>query len=134
MQLDSLTPAEIPESASAPPPEPKGRLCPNCGVSFSRPARGPGGHKRYCSTECRHDWGNREKAHGSVIVTVAKVWRKNRGSGEVGKAAFQRFVEALDLLIAEDEDAKRPPLRAGGPVDDFLRSVVEDRYLDRKRR
>jgi hypothetical protein len=136
MTLDAPTPAKNGETASATAPaapERKPRVCPNCSEAFFRPLKGPGGHKRFCSDKCRQDWGAREKAHGAVVITKAKIWRKNRGSGEIGKLAFQRFVEALDVLIAEDEEAGRPKLTANGPVDAYLKDVVEDRYLDRKR-
>lgn len=134
MLLDPPTPADNSETPSAPPPAAATRVCPNCADLFLVPVKGPGGHKRFCSDACRGQWGNREKAHGAVIVTLAKIWRKNRGSGEIGKAAFSRLTEALDLLISEDEEAARPKLLAGGKVDRFLRVVVAERYLDRKRR
>jgi hypothetical protein len=125
---ETLSPAPAAASTARP------RVCPNCGDEFEVRAKGPGGHKRFCSDTCRQQWGNREKAHGAVIITTAKIWRKNRGSGPIGKEAFQRFVEALDILISEDEEAGRPKLKAGGRVDRFLNDVVRDRYLDRKRR
>lgn len=137
MTLDPATTAPETETPATPAPAPIipiSRVCPNCGDEFDVPVKGPGGHKRYCGDKCRQEWGAREKAHGAVIVTQAKIWRKNRGSGEIGKLAFARLTEALDLLIAEDEDAKRPKLLAGGKVDRFLKDVVSERYLDRKRR
>jgi hypothetical protein len=124
----------LPSDIENAPPPPVRRICPNCGDGFSVPSQGPGGHKRFCGSACRNDWGNREKAHGSVIVTLAKVWRKNRGSGEIGKAAFARLTEALDILLSDDDAAGRPKLLAGGPVEPFLRAIVEERYLDRRRR
>jgi len=132
--LDPPMTAPEPENASTPEPSAPERICPNCGESFPVRVKGPGKHQRFCATPCQAQWNNREKVQGSVILTKAKIWRKNRGSGEIGKAAFQRFVEALDLLIAEDEAAGRPKLTANGPVHPFLKSVVEDRYIDRQRR
>jgi hypothetical protein len=128
---EAPTTADVAENAPALPPA---RICPNCGDSFARPAKGPGGHKRFCSDKCRSDWRGREKVQGAVIITLAKVWRKSRGSGDIGKAAFQRFVEALDILISDDEEAGRPKLTANGPVTPFLREIIEDRYLDRRPR
>jgi hypothetical protein len=131
--LDASTaPETLAVAPRAAPANP--RACPNCGEEFVIPSKGPGGHKRFCSDPCRVAWGNREKAHGAVVITLAKIWRKNRGSGEIGKAAFARLTEALDILISEDEASGRPKLLAGGKVDRFLKQVVDERYLDRKRR
>src|SRR4051812_42985883 len=104
-----MLPVETESSpADAPaPPARNPRICPNCGNEFFAPVKGPGQGKRYCSNECRCDWGNREKALGAVILTTARIWAQNRGSGkrhEISKVAFARMAEALDLM--NDREAK----------------------------
>jgi hypothetical protein len=136
MMLDPPTIADTPVQASEPIPAaatPRSRICPECSQPFERPAKGPGGHKRFCSAKCRTDWGNREKAEGSTIITLAKIWRLNRGAGEVGKLAFARLTEALDVLNDSDGRAGRHKLNANGPLAPYIKDVIAEPYLDRRR-
>lgn len=135
MPLDPPAIAETDETTPAPAPAAGERVCPNCSETFLVPLKGPGGHKRYCSDTCRNAWGNREKALGAVIVTVARIWAQNRKSGEVGNKAFARLREALDLMNETDAtEGKRLRLKAGGPLDRYINEVLAEPYLDRKRR
>lgn len=113
---------------------PATRVCPNCSATFDLPLRGPGGHKRFCSEKCRTTWRNREKAEGAVIVTLAKIWRQNRGSGELGKLAFARLTETLDVLNAKDSEEGRIRLNAEGPLKPYIRDLLAEPYIDRKAR
>lgn len=121
----------LPQAPAAPAAKP--RICPNCSEPFVRPVNGPGGHKRYCSAECRNAWGNREKAEGAVSATLLKIWAANRNN-DVGNLAFARLREIGDLLNENDAAEGRHRLKANGPLDAYVREVVEERYLDRKRR
>lgn len=103
------------------------RHCPECGEPFDVPARGPGQHKRFCGSSCRLVWANREKGQGAVLVTIAKAWRKTRGSGQLGKDAFAEMTKILDLLnerdIREGRGARVVPYVAG--------LLASGPYLDR---
>lgn len=112
----------------------KSYSCPNCARDFSKPSKGPGQHKRFCSSECRMAWAAREKVQGAAVVTLAKIWRKARGTGPAAKAAFAELISTLDLMMAEDAAAGRPPLTEAGPVGHYVRAVVSERYVDKRRR
>ena len=128
---DLPTTAEV--APTAPPPDRTAptRVCPNCSSSFDVPIKGPGGHKRFCGEKCRTTWRNREKAEGAVIVTLAKIWRQNRGSGHLGKLAFARLTETLDVLNAKDSEEGRIRLNAEGPLKPYIRDVLAEPYIDR---
>lgn len=111
------------------------RICPQCSDRFALPpANAPGGHKRFCSDACRMAWGARAKREGAVIVTIAKIWRQNRGGGELGKLAFARLCESLDLLNAGDTEAGRKRLSADGPLAPYIKAVLAEPLIDRVRR
>lgn len=103
------------------------RECPECGTIFSPPAKGPGQHQEFCCDAHRIAFKNREKAHGSVLITVAKAWRRARGSGEIGKAAFAEMTAILDQLLEEDRKAERK-LPEG-----YMRRRLAVPYMDRRR-
>jgi hypothetical protein len=134
--LDRPTTADNPETpASVAPAAParKSRTCPNCGEEFYRPVKGPGGHKRFCSTPCRQRWENRALGEGKAVVTIMKIWAANRNN-EVGNLAFQRLREAADLLNNRDVEEGRIRLKAGGPLDPYIQDVLAEPLLDRIRR
>jgi len=110
----------------------KSRVCPECSGEFEPPAKGPGQHKRFCSTSCRTTWGNREKAQGAVAVTILKIWRTFRGSGEIGRAAFAELCSIADALLDDDRKAGRPALKSK-EIEPFVRAILADRYIDRRR-
>lgn len=116
--------AAVPSTADRPV---RVKSCPECGDEFSPPAKGPGQHKRFCSDKCRLAWANREKGQGAVLVTVAKAWRKTRGSGALGKATFAEMTRILDLLLERDRAEGRAD-RLEPYVRDLLASGV---YFDR---
>jgi hypothetical protein len=102
------------------------RECPECGTSFSPPVKGPGQHQEFCSDAHRIAFKNREKAQGSVLITVAKAWRKARGSGEIGKAAFAEMTAILDQLLDDDRKAgRRLP-------EGYMRRRLAVPYMDRR--
>lgn len=109
------------------------RVCPNCSGEFFRPSKGPGGHKRFCSDKCRTTWANREKAEGAALITVARIWRQARGSGDVGKAALAEMCSILDTVNERSRTAGRLPLSAKGPLRPYVDDVLADRYIDRAR-
>lgn len=110
------------------------RICPNCSEPFERPTKGPGGHKRYCSTACRREWDARSALDGKAIAVVARIWAQNRKGGEVGNKAFARLREALDLINERDSRSGRLRLKADGPLDAYVREVLAEPYMDRRRR
>jgi hypothetical protein len=114
---------------------PRVRICPECGVEFSPPTKGPGQGKRICTTEHRYAWQNREIAEGKLLVTIAKAWRKTRGSGTLGKRAFSEMTAILDALNARDVEAKRPTIseRGIGPLRQYLDDVLAEPFMDRDR-
>jgi len=121
---------ETAEQALTPAPAAKRapRLCPECGKEVQAPAKGPGQHKKFCDTACRVAFANREKAQGAVLVSIAKVWRRKRGSGDLAKAAFAEMNSILDLLNEQDRKEGRPSL------DDYVASLIREPYMDRVRR
>lgn len=134
--LDQPNTPDSAETRENPAPEavvPKARVCPNCGGEFFRPLSGPGGHKRYCSAPCRQAWENRAAVDGKSIAVLAKVWAGNRNN-ELGNLAFARLREACDLLNNRDKDEGRVPLKAGGPLEPFIRELLAEPFLDRERR
>lgn len=137
MTNDPLAVAETLETSPSDAPAPvirKARVCPECSEEFFPPSKGPGGHKRFCSNDCRNDWGYRAKVEGAAIVTIAKIWAANRQGNDVGNKAFARLREALDLMNQEDAKAGRHRLKAGGPLDPYIRAVLDEPYIDRRRR
>lgn len=111
------------------------RICPECGIEFAPPAKGPGQGKRFCTTAHRYAWQNREIKEGKLLVTIAKAWRKTRGSGALGKRAFNEMTAILDALNARDVDAKRPTIseRGVGPLRQYLDDVLAEPFMDRDR-
>ena len=102
--------------------------CPECGEDT--PAWARGGYRSFCSPACRLAFNNRTKAEGALIVTLAKVWRRNRGKGETAKEAFSEMVRILDALNARDIEEGRP-----NPTDHVTRQLQFGlRYQDRRRR
>lgn len=137
MNIEGQPIAENAETTLAPASTPvasPSRICPECSGVFTIPSKGPGGHKRFCASLCRQAWANREKAEGAVLATYVKIWRQNRGSGPLGKLAFARLCEAADVLNENDTKAKRHRLNANGPLEPFIRDVLAEPYLDRRRR
>ncbi len=67
-------------------------------------------------------------------MTIAKIWRQSRGTGEKGKLAFARLTEALDVMNARDGEAGRHRLNPTGPLGRYIDSVLADPYIDRVRR
>jgi hypothetical protein len=122
-----LAPAAAPAAIAGKP-----RTCPECGSKFHPPVKGPGQHKRFCEGKCRIAWANREKAHGAVLITVAKIWRAKRGGGAIGKAAFAEMTTILDVLLSDDRQSGRPSLNSV-EMESFAREVASDNYIDRKR-
>lgn len=135
--------AENPESPPAPASAPLTVICgtcTECGKPLQVRAKGPGQHKRFCETKCRTRFADREKTQGQVLVTVAKVWRKSRGTGVVGKEAFAEMTRILDMLIDRD---RRTNVVEGSSLSDRLAPYVErtfssqgdyrESYIDRAR-
>ncbi|MBA2717735.1 MAG: hypothetical protein H0U52_00640 [Chloroflexi bacterium] len=112
---------------------PRVRVCPECSGEFHPPVKGPGQHKRFCADKCRSAWAAREKAEGAVLITVARIWRKTRGAGEIGKRAFEEMTSILDKLNAKHSEEGRYPLNATSPVADYVRDVLAVPYMDRER-
>lgn len=127
-----MTVAETASIAPEAAPEAGTRTCPNCAGKFSPPAKGPGQHKRFCGASCRVAFGNREKAEGAVIVTLAKIWRGRRGGAGIGAEALAELGSILDLFNAKDREAGRPSL-ASKEMETFCRDLLRDRYIDRRR-
>jgi hypothetical protein len=134
-----MTEADIVPTPAAPAPEAppaavsrRVRVCPECGTEFEPPAKGPGQHKRFHDPACRTAWANREKAQGAVLITVAKIWREFRGSGRHGRAAFAEMTSILDILISADKKAGRLSFKSP-ELEPFVRDVLADPYLDRRR-
>lgn len=119
--------------AIAADPAPRVRVCPECSGDFSPPVKGPGQHKRFCSDKCRTDWRAREKAEGAVLITVARIWRKTRGAGEIGKRAFEEMTSILDTINARHSAEGRHPLNATSPVAPYVKDVLAERFIDRDR-
>lgn len=132
MTTDTTT-AYPPCQALAPPAPAAARVCPNCSEEFFRPTKGPGQHKRFCSDLCRTTWSNREKAEGAALITIARIWRQARGSGDVGKAALSEMCSILDTLNDRARAAGRLPLSAKGPLRPYVDDLLSERYIDRQR-
>lgn len=105
---------------------PKGRICPECGETFS--SNHP--TKRFCTPAHKQAYANREAAQGKVIASLVKAWRQGRGSDGVSKAAFALLCPIVDAFNAEDREAGRPP--ASVYVKAHLRDGFQ--YQDRARR
>ena len=99
-------------------------LCPNCGTLFPKTRC----DKRFCSSDCQVKWQARQKVEGALIVSLAKVWRKHRGTTDVAKKAFSELVSILDFLNAEDREAGRPD------ASEHVRATLASgRFIDRVR-
>lgn len=141
----TLNPPAIADNAASAPEDdvaaeaavsaPRLRICPECGIEFAPPAKGPGQHKRFCSNEHRFAWQAREAAEGKVLVTIAKAWRKTRGSGELGKRAFEEMTRILDALNNRGDEAGRPGISQGGqgPLREYLDDLLSEPFMDRDR-
>lgn len=99
------------------------RTCPECGITFhtTHPT------KRFCDPAHTLAYGNREAVHGKAMASMEKAWRLKRGSGPVGKAAFQELCSILDALNAEDREEKRPPATV------YVESLLATGYTFRDR-
>lgn len=108
----------------APKSEPKGRICPECGSTFStnHPT------KRFCTPAHKQAYANREAAQGKVIASLAKAIRLKRGSGV--KEALSEYNRIIDSFNAEDRAAGRPSAAV------YVELLLKDgfQYIDRKRR
>src|SRR4028118_1076307 len=101
-------------------------VCPEC--SEPTYAWGRGGSKQFCSPKCRMAFHARAKVEGAAIIALAKVWRRNRGSGETAREAFAEMVRILDSFTTADIAAGRP-----NPTDYVKRLLSSGyRYMDRR--
>jgi hypothetical protein len=101
--------------------------CPECGTTAWRWVRG--GERAFCSPACRLSFNARAKVEGASVITLAKAWRKARGSGELGKACFAELTTILDELNARDHDEGKPDIRHHA-----ARLLARGRHIDRRRR
>ncbi|MGL5735490.1 MAG: hypothetical protein ACRCYS_11540 [Beijerinckiaceae bacterium] len=104
---------------------PKGRICPECGESFT--TKHP--TKRFCNQAHKQAYANREASQGKVIASLVKAWRLKRGNGDVAKNAFAELCRIVDRFNADDRQEGRPP--ATVYVEAHFRSGYL--YIDRKR-
>ena len=109
---------ETQENAPAPAQAGKGRICPECGVTFHTTHHS----KKFCKPEHKQDYANRARAEGALLAPWVKAWRLKRGGGAVGKRAFAEVCAIADYLNDMDRREKRPSAAV------YVEQTPEDGY------
>ena len=91
------------------PTPPAKRHCAECGTEFTPKAL----HQRFCQSQCRLDYGNREQTRGQQLLRAAYHWRRLQKEGQEQDAQvyLDSVARQLDSWAVQDaQDHRKAPL------------------------